>query len=96
MGWTIVKGHWLSGPDQAVAPARFLNRHHLAVGQTLTIEANGRTARVVIVGEGVTGGDSMFDADWSTLPAAHARPAGPRLRGPRGGRSRTGRRSRPS
>lgn len=67
MGWTIVKGHWLSGPNQAVAPARFLNRHHLTVGQTLTIEENGRTAHVVLVGEGVTGGDSMFEADWSTF-----------------------------
>ncbi|MEY9857306.1 putative ABC transport system permease protein [Catenulispora sp. GAS73] len=67
MGWTMVKGHWLNGPNQIVAPARFLNRHHLAVGQTLTIESNGRTARDVIVGEGITGGDSMFQADWSTL-----------------------------
>ncbi|WP_370363807.1 FtsX-like permease family protein [Catenulispora sp. GP43] len=67
MGWTMVEGHWLDGPNQIVAPARFLNRHHLALGQTLTVELNGRTARAVIVGEGITGGDSMFYADWSTL-----------------------------
>jgi putative ABC transport system permease protein len=67
MGWTMVKGHWLDGPNQIVAPARFLNRHHLALGQTLTLQANGRTARGVIVGEDITGGDSMFYTDWSTL-----------------------------
>jgi putative ABC transport system permease protein len=67
MGWTMVKGHWLDGPDQIVAPARFLNLHHLSVGQTLTVESGGHTAKAVIVGEGITGGDSMFYADWSTL-----------------------------
>lgn len=67
MGFTMVKGHWLDGPNQIVAPARFLNRHHLALGQTLTLQENGRTARAVIVGEGITGGDSMLYADWSTL-----------------------------
>jgi putative ABC transport system permease protein len=67
MGWTMVKGHWLDGPNQIVAPARFLNRHHLALGQTLTVESNGRTATDVIVGEDITGGDGMFYADWSTL-----------------------------
>jgi putative ABC transport system permease protein len=67
MGWTMVKGHWLDGPGQIVAPARFLNRHHLALGQTLTLELNGHSARAVIVGEGITGGDGMFIADWSTL-----------------------------
>ena len=67
MGWTMVKGRWLDGPNQIVAPARFLNLHHLSVGQTLTVESGGRTAKAVIVGEGITGGDSMFYADWSTL-----------------------------
>jgi putative ABC transport system permease protein len=67
MGWTIVKGHWLNGPNQFVAPARFLNRHHLAVGQSLTVELNGRSVRGVVVGEGITGGDSSLDADWSVL-----------------------------
>ena len=38
MGWTMVRGHWLNGPDQIVAPSRFLNRHHLSLGQTLTLE----------------------------------------------------------
>ncbi|WP_041543489.1 ABC transporter permease [Catenulispora acidiphila] len=67
MGWTMLKGHWLDGPHQIVAPARFLNLHHLAIGQTLTVESDGRTAKGVIVGEDITGGDSMFYADWSTL-----------------------------
>lgn len=67
MGWTMLKGHWLDGPHQIVAPARFLNLHHLAIGQTLTVESDGRTAEGVIVGEDITGGDSMFYADWSTL-----------------------------
>jgi putative ABC transport system permease protein len=67
MGWTMVKGHWLDGPDQIVAPARFLNRHHLSVGQTLTVELDGHSVRAVIVGEGITGGDNSFDADWSIL-----------------------------
>jgi putative ABC transport system permease protein len=67
MGWTLVKGHWLNGPDQVVAPARFLNLHHLAIGQSLTVQADGRSVRAVIVGEGITGGDSSLDADWSVL-----------------------------
>lgn len=67
MGFTLVRGHWLNGPNQIVAPARFLNRHHLALGQTLTLQEDGRSARAVIVGEDITGGDSMFYADWSTL-----------------------------
>ncbi|NUR61879.1 MAG: FtsX-like permease family protein [Catenulispora sp.] len=67
MGWAMVKGHWLDGPNQIVAPARFLNRHHLALGQVLTLELDGRTARATVVGEDVTGGDSMLIADWATL-----------------------------
>ncbi|WP_194891090.1 ABC transporter permease [Catenulispora pinisilvae] len=67
MGFTMVKGHWLAGPDQVVVPARFLNRHHVSLGQVLTVELNGRSATAVVVGETITGGDSMFYADWSTL-----------------------------
>ncbi|GAA1992780.1 hypothetical protein GCM10009838_65850 [Catenulispora subtropica] len=67
MGWTMVRGHWLDGPNQIVAPARFLNRHHLALGQSLTIELNGHSTRATIVGEDVTGGDSSLNADWTTL-----------------------------
>lgn len=67
MGFAIVKGHWLTGPHQIVTPARFLNRHHLSLGQTLTITLQGNTTRATIVGEVVTGGDSMLIADWTTL-----------------------------
>ena len=67
MGWVMIKGHWLDGPNQIVAPARFLNRHHVALGQTLTLALNGRTTRATVVGEDVTGGDSMVIADWATL-----------------------------
>ena len=67
MGFTMVTGHWLDGSDQIVAPARFLNRHHLSLGQVLNLELNGHSAKAAVVGETITGGDSMFYADWSTL-----------------------------
>jgi putative ABC transport system permease protein len=67
MGWTMISGHWLNGPHQIVAPSRFLNRHHLSLGQTLTLELNGHTTQATIVGEDITGGDSMLIADWTSL-----------------------------
>jgi putative ABC transport system permease protein len=69
-GWTgydMISGHWFTGPDQAVAPARFLTETGQAVGDTVNLTDDGKQAAVRIVGENFgTGGISLI-TDWQTL-----------------------------
>jgi putative ABC transport system permease protein len=72
-GYAMSRGHWFTGPDQAVVPKRFLTTLHTTVGATVAISGiGGRTVPVRIVGE-------VFDqehngltmlTDWRTLTAA--------------------------
>ena len=67
MGTLIVKGHWIDGPYQAVAPPGFLQKHDVTVGSRLTLDMGGKPATVTIVGETWSGDPDGITADWQTL-----------------------------
>jgi len=50
-GWTMIAGHWLTGPGQIVVDTEFLTDSGLAVGDTTTINTGTSTVSVQIVGE---------------------------------------------
>jgi putative ABC transport system permease protein len=64
----LVKGHWIDGPYQAVAPPGFLHEQDLTVGSRLTLDMGGKPVTVTVVGE-TWAGVSTMDADWQTLTA---------------------------
>ena len=64
----LVKGHWIDGPYQAVAPPGFLHEQDLTVGSHLTLDMGGKPVTVTVVGETWAGANTM-DADWQTLSA---------------------------
>jgi ABC-type lipoprotein release transport system permease subunit len=67
----IVKGRWLQGPGEIVAPSQVLHQHGLAVGDRITLQLGDRQTTVTIVGETLSGGvgGGQFFADWRTLDA---------------------------
>jgi len=67
MGTLIVKGHWIDGPYQAVAPPGFLQEHDVTIGSHLTLDMGGRPATVTLVGETWSGDPDEITADWQTL-----------------------------
>jgi putative ABC transport system permease protein len=70
-GLQMVSGHWLDGPRQIVVGRRFLEATGKHVGDTITLEGDGRSAAVRIVGEALTVGDSGMQvaADAGALTA---------------------------
>jgi putative ABC transport system permease protein len=50
-GWTMISGHWLTGPGQIVVDTEFLNDSGLAVGDTTTVNTGTSTVTARIVGE---------------------------------------------
>lgn len=67
----MVSGHWLDGPRQIVVGRRFLEAAGKHVGDSVTLEGDGRSTSVRIVGEAMTVGDSgmRVAADAGTLAA---------------------------
>jgi putative ABC transport system permease protein len=58
--YQMVSGHWFTGPGQIVVARRFLEATDKRVGDTVTLEGNGRGTPVRIVGEAfTTGSDGM-------------------------------------
>ena len=49
--WTMIAGHWLTGPGQIVVDTEFLNDSGLTVGDTTTINTGTSSVSVTIVGE---------------------------------------------
>ncbi|MEV6343739.1 FtsX-like permease family protein [Actinoplanes sp. NPDC051851] len=77
----LLEGHWMTGPDQVVAPTQLLHRRGLKVGDRLTVELGGGRSTLTIVGEtvrGVPGPEGLF-ADAAALerldPDGPLRPA---------------------
>jgi putative ABC transport system permease protein len=64
----VLNGHWPDGPGQVAAPGRFLNQRGLKLGDTITLEENGKRAPVEIVGDVLTNDASQIFANWQTLP----------------------------
>ncbi|MEZ0070883.1 FtsX-like permease family protein [Planotetraspora sp. GP83] len=68
-GDALVKGRWVSGPGEVVAPTPFLRKRGMAVGGLLTLELNGRRQAVTIVGETMGGNADSLNATEETLTA---------------------------
>ena len=75
-GSPVVRGHWIDGPYQAVAPPGFLREHDMTIGSRLTLNMGGKPTTVTIVGETWAGDPNGITADWQTLttlaPGRHA------------------------
>jgi putative ABC transport system permease protein len=66
LGGPVVKGHWIDGPYQAVAPPGFLANHDVTIGSHLTLDMGGKPVTITIVGETWAGSDTI-DVGWQTL-----------------------------
>lgn len=66
-GGPVVRGHWIDGPYQAVAPPGFLREHDMTIGSRLTLDMGGKPATVTIVGETWAGDPNGITADWQAL-----------------------------
>ncbi|MBD0741387.1 ABC transporter permease [Streptomyces sp. CBMA152] len=66
----LARGRWMRTPGEVVASGRFLSKHGLRLGDSFTLgAAAGRTERVKLVGEVMSGPADMMRADWSTVTA---------------------------
>ncbi|MFG1805561.1 FtsX-like permease family protein [Streptomyces sp. NPDC049040] len=75
----MVSGHWFTGAGQLVVGRRFLETTGKHVGDTVTLEGDGRGAPVRIVGEALAGDGGMrvyTDAATFTAVGVTARPDG--------------------
>jgi putative ABC transport system permease protein len=66
LGGPVVKGHWIDGPDQAVAPPGFLAKQDVTIGSHLTLDMGGKPVTLTIVGETWAGSETI-DASWQAL-----------------------------
>ena len=67
MGYVMVTGHWLDGPDQVVVSSRYLHRNGVRLGDPVTLELSGKQVRATVVGETVTGSDHTLYAGMDVL-----------------------------
>jgi putative ABC transport system permease protein len=76
-GYSLISGHWYTGPDQVDVPAYFLAVTGEAVGGTVTITYGGRQIPVRIAGEVFDNDNSglAMITDWQTLARAGHDPA---------------------
>ncbi|MEV5947776.1 ABC transporter permease [Streptomyces sp. NPDC051993] len=66
----LARGRWTRAPGEVVASGRFLSKHGLRLNDSFTLgAADGRTERVTLVGEVMSGPADMMRADWPTLTA---------------------------
>ncbi|AOR32132.1 hypothetical protein BFF78_14620 [Streptomyces fodineus] len=66
----LARGRWARGPGEVVASGRFLAKYGLRVGDSFTLSAaDGRTERVTLVGEVMSGPSGFVRADWATVTA---------------------------
>ncbi|MEU6777372.1 ABC transporter permease [Streptomyces sp. NPDC046759] len=66
----LARGRWAHGPGEVVASGRFLAKHDLRVGDSFTLgAADGRTERVTLVGEVMSGPSDFVRANWTTVTA---------------------------
>ncbi|SHL57803.1 ABC transporter permease [Actinacidiphila paucisporea] len=70
----MVSGHWLDGPRQLVVGRRFLEAAGKHVGDTVTLEGDGRSVQMRIVGEALTvdGSGMRVAADTAAFTALGA------------------------
>ncbi|GAA2879731.1 hypothetical protein Acy02nite_26300 [Actinoplanes cyaneus] len=72
----LLGGHWMSAPDEVVAPSKVLLERGLKVGDRITVDAGGRHTTFRVVGETVRGpsGAPGLIAQWPALTTTVADP----------------------
>ncbi len=71
-GYDLISGHWYAGPDQVDVATHFLTATGHQVGDTVTLEVNGKQVPVTIVGQIFDSRNSGLTmlTDWRTLSRA--------------------------
>ncbi|MFK4086640.1 FtsX-like permease family protein [Kribbella sp. NPDC020789] len=76
VGYRLLAGRWFDGPGQVVVSERFLRQRGLAVGDTIALQARGKSVRAQIVGKAMYNSGDEVLSNWATLaliaPAARA------------------------
>jgi putative ABC transport system permease protein len=67
VGFRIIEGKWFDGPGQVVVSERFLRQHGLAVGDSVVLQAQGKSVRVQIVGKALYNSGEEVLSNWQTL-----------------------------
>lgn len=67
VGFQLLDGHWSDGPGQVVVSERFLRQRALAVGDTVTLQLQGRNVPVQIVGKALYNSGDELLSNWDTL-----------------------------
>jgi putative ABC transport system permease protein len=67
LGYRILDGRWFDGPGQVVVSERFLRQRGLAVGDTITLQSEGKTVRTQIVGKAMYNSGDEVLSNWQTL-----------------------------
>lgn len=66
-GYEMLSGRWPTGAGEVAVSAGFRAENRLAIGDTFTLEADGKQLAVRIVGEVLMGSDQPVLSDWATL-----------------------------
>ena len=67
LGYRVLEGHWLDGPGQVAVSERFLLQRRLAVGDTFTVEQDGKSTQVRIVAKVLYNSGDLILSNWETL-----------------------------
>ena len=78
LGYRILDGRWFDGPGQVVVSERFLRQRGLAVGDTITLQAQGKSVQAQIVGKALYNSGDEVLSNWQTLGAGGPDHAGQR------------------
>jgi putative ABC transport system permease protein len=74
IGYPLVAGRWFSGAGEAVVPTPLLRDAALGIGDSLTLEVDGRRTTLRIVGEAFSSDSDQVLTDRGTLAALSAEP----------------------
>jgi putative ABC transport system permease protein len=67
LGYRILEGQWFDGPGQVVVSERFLRQRGLAIGDTVTLQAQGKSIQARIVGKALYNSADEVLSNWATL-----------------------------
>jgi len=67
LGYSLLAGQWFDGPGQVIVSERFLRQRALAVGDTITLESQGKSVQVRIIGKALYNSGEEVLSNWETL-----------------------------
>ena len=67
LGYRILDGRWFDGPREVVVSERFLRQRGLAVGDTMTLQGQGKSVQARIVGKALYNSGDEVLSNWQTL-----------------------------